>query len=138
LRVGDDEGSLSAAFRSAEQLILELDGRRRVWDTIRTGSRRWVSAGAQALSFRVLEPVVEQDAGGGQGALEAPMPGTVLIVNVAAGDEVHEGDVLVVVESMKMELSVVAPIDAMVADVLVTAGDGVAQGQSLVALEAGA
>jgi acetyl-CoA/propionyl-CoA carboxylase biotin carboxyl carrier protein len=138
VRVGDDEGSLSAAFRSDEQLTLELDGRRRAWDTIRTGSRRWVGAGAQALSFRILEPVVEQDAGGGQGALEAPMPGTVLIVNVAAGDEVHEGDVLVVVESMKMELSLVAPIDAMVAEVLVTAGDGVAQGQSLVALEAGA
>jgi biotin carboxyl carrier protein len=43
---------------------------------------------------------------------------------------------LVIVESMKMELSLVAPIDATVAEVLVTAGDGVSQGQSLVALEA--
>jgi biotin carboxyl carrier protein len=64
------------------------------------------------------------------------MPGKVLIVNVVTGDAVHEGDVLVVVESMKMELSLVAPIDATVAEVWVTAGDGVAQGQSLVALEA--
>jgi biotin carboxyl carrier protein len=63
------------------------------------------------------------------------MPGSILSVRVAAGDQVQEGDVLVVVESMKMELTLTAPHDATVHEVRVSAGDQVTQGQSLVALE---
>jgi biotin carboxyl carrier protein len=66
------------------------------------------------------------------------MPGSVLSVRVAAGDQVSEGDVLVVVESMKMELTIVAPQDATVLEVRVSEGDKVAQGQSLVELEGAA
>ena len=69
------------------------------------------------------------------GALEAPMPGSVLSVRVAAGDDVREGDVLVVVESMKMELTLTAPRDATVLEVHVAEGDQVTQGQPLVELE---
>src|SRR6185312_7256766 len=49
-----------------------------------------------------------------EGSLEAPMPGTVWAVNVANGDAVSEGDVLIVLESMKMELSITAPRDGVV------------------------
>jgi biotin carboxyl carrier protein len=64
------------------------------------------------------------------------MPGSVLSVLVAAGDEVEEGDVLVVVESMKMELTVAAPRAATVRAVDVVEGEQVEQGQALVELEA--
>ena len=64
------------------------------------------------------------------------MPGSVLAVKVAVGDEVAEGDVLVVVESMKMEMTLTAPHDATVSEVRVAEGDQVKQGQSLVELEA--
>ena len=60
------------------------------------------------------------------------MPGSVLLVHVAPGDKVSEGDVLVVLESMKMELSVQAPADGVVADVAVAVGDRVTVGQPLV------
>ena len=63
------------------------------------------------------------------------MPGKVLAVHVSPGDEVVEGQVLVVVESMKMELTLTAPTSATVTEVRVAEGDGVKQGQSLVELE---
>jgi acetyl/propionyl-CoA carboxylase alpha subunit len=100
------------------------------------GADRWVAAGADSFSFRLAELVVEGTSAGADDALEAPMPGSVLSVRVAAGDEVGEGDVLVVVESMKMELTLTAPHDATVREVRVAEGDQVKQGQSLVELEA--
>ena len=123
----------SAGPRAAR---IELDGRSRTWDHAAVGATRFLAAGADAFAFTLREPVVEGADGGSDGALEAPMPGSVLSVLVVAGDDVAEGDVLVVVESMKMELSIVAPQDATVREVRVTEGERVAQGQSLVELEA--
>jgi acetyl-CoA/propionyl-CoA carboxylase, biotin carboxylase, biotin carboxyl carrier protein len=70
------------------------------------------------------------------GLLEAPMPGTVLLVNVADGDAVAEGDVLLVLESMKMELAIAAPYAGTVAGLTSRPGDNVTRGQPLVAVVA--
>jgi len=72
------------------------------------------------------------------GSLDAPMPGTVIDVRTEPGAAVAEGDTLVILESMKMELAIQAPADGVVADVFVATGDRVAQAQPLVALEDGA
>ncbi len=72
------------------------------------------------------------------GSLEAPMPGTVIDVRTEPGAAVAEGDTLVILESMKMELAIQAPADGVVADVFVATGDRVAQAQPLVALADGA
>jgi acetyl-CoA/propionyl-CoA carboxylase, biotin carboxylase, biotin carboxyl carrier protein len=69
-----------------------------------------------------------------EGSLEAPMPGTVWAVNVANGDAVQEGDVLIVLESMKMELSITAPRAGVVEGLALAAGDRVALRQPLVAV----
>jgi acetyl-CoA/propionyl-CoA carboxylase biotin carboxyl carrier protein len=110
-------------------------GPARVWDIAPSDGETWLAAGPEAFAFRLVEPVVEGTAAGAQGALEAPMPGTVLELRVAPGETVAEGQVLVVIESMKMELTLAAPTEATIAEVLVTAGEGVRQGQSLVELE---
>jgi acetyl/propionyl-CoA carboxylase alpha subunit len=71
---------------------------------------------------------------GGSSRVEAPMPGTVIRVLVASGDEVEARQPLVVLEAMKMETPLVAPYAATVEDVHVREGDRVAAGTTLVQL----
>jgi biotin carboxyl carrier protein len=72
---------------------------------------------------------------GGADTLATPMPAKVVRVNVAKGDAVTEGQTLVVVESMKMELGLASPRDGVVATVDAVPGVLVAAGAVLVALE---
>ncbi len=74
------------------------------------------------------------EASGVEGALEAPMPGTVAQLRVAPGEAVTAGETLVVLESMKMEIAVQSPGDGTVAAVLVAVGDQVDRGAALVEL----
>jgi acetyl/propionyl-CoA carboxylase alpha subunit len=69
------------------------------------------------------------------GALAAPLPASVRSVHASVGDAVDAGQVLVVLEAMKMQMTVDAPADGVVRAVLVRPGDVVAAGQSLVEME---
>ena len=67
-------------------------------------------------------------------SVKAPMPGNILDVKVAAGASVKAGDVLVILEAMKMENEIVAPQDGTVASVSVKKGDTVNSGDLLVSM----
>ncbi|MEM6931697.1 MAG: acetyl-CoA carboxylase biotin carboxyl carrier protein subunit, partial [Myxococcota bacterium] len=74
--------------------------------------------------------------GGGQGEVKTPMPGAVVRVEVAEGDEVEKGQVLVVVEAMKMENEFRAESAGRVTSLPVKAGDSVDSGAVLAVVEA--
>ena len=66
--------------------------------------------------------------------VDSPMPGTILKVNVAAGQSVKEGDLLVILEAMKMENEIFAPKGGTVTQVLVEKGAAVNTGDVLVVI----
>jgi acetyl-CoA/propionyl-CoA carboxylase biotin carboxyl carrier protein len=72
---------------------------------------------------------------GGRDAIVSPMQGTVLSVEVADGDSVEAGQVICVVEAMKMENEVHAQRDGVVAELSVAAGESVSTGQVICVLE---
>ena len=68
-------------------------------------------------------------------SISAPMPGSILKVNVKAGEAVKRGQVLLVLEAMKMENEITAPADGKVSAVKVEAGQVISAGDTLIVLE---
>ena len=99
---------------------------------VRDGDVAWVWFRGE--TYRLSAARSRRAAHGGEGTppLEAPMPGRIAAVRVASGASVSKGDVLVVVEAMKMEHAVRAPKDGAVERVLVSEGQMVGLGDLLV------
>ena len=91
---------------------------------------------AGAAPVAAAAPAAPKAAAGAAGAVavKAPMPGNILDVKVAAGASVKAGDVLVILEAMKMENEIVAPQDGTVASANVNKGDTVNSGDVLVSM----
>ena len=79
-------------------------------------------------------PAPKAAAPAGATTVEAPMPGKIPNIKVSEGQAVKFGEVVVIMEAMKMETEIVAPADGTVSKILVKAGDSVDTGAALVAL----
>lgn len=93
------------------------------------------SAPVENVQTRKPEPAVSKAApAAGSVKINAPMPGKILDIKASAGQAVKKGEVIMILEAMKMENEIVAPEDGTVASILVTSGTAVEAGDVLAAL----
>ena len=128
-----------AARRRPRAVLLEARGQRRRADRRRAapehkGSGPFRFAGGwlayEGWTWHVTEATAEDvHHAHADGELRAPMPGSVLLVPVSDGDTVEAGQTVIVLESMKMELSLAAPVDGTVTELSVSVGDKVGRDQ---------
>lgn len=89
---------------------------------------------AAARHQPVAEPVAAPKAAAGGNTLPAPMPGKIMAIHVKCGDCVKRGDVLLILEAMKMQNEIMAPADGTISDVRVTSGQSVSTGDVMLIL----
>jgi acetyl-CoA/propionyl-CoA carboxylase biotin carboxyl carrier protein len=135
----DDDGKRSVrAQREPGAIVLaDATGRHRV-AVAHDGGRVWLGIAGQAWSLQELSRLAADradEAGGELAPVRSPMPGTVIAVAVANGDQVAVGDPLVTVEAMKMEHTLRAATEGVVGEVLVAVGERVALEQDLLRWE---
>lgn len=116
---------------------LEVDGVERRWDGLiavdhRSATREvYIDGPDRSVRLREVPRFTDPADAVASGSLLAPMPGTVVAVKVEAGAEVSAGDVVLVLEAMKMQHTVTAPHDGTVAEINVEPGSQVASGEVL-------
>ena len=84
----------------------------------------------------VAAPAAAPAAGGAEGSVKivSPMPGKILAIKANAGQAVKRGDVVMILEAMKMENEITAPQDGTIAGIHVAVGDSVESGDTLASL----
>jgi len=88
----------------------------------------------KAAAPEAPKPAVNSSAPEGAVKITAPMPGTILDIMVKTGDQVKRGDVLLILEAMKMENEIVSPQDGVIASVNTSKGESVNSGDLLVSI----
>ncbi len=100
---------------------------------VRSGDRLWALVDGSAWTVDLLDPLAPPAVeGAGGDSLVAPMPGRIVTVAAKVGDTVTRGQVLVVLEAMKVQMRLAAPRDGTVAALRAEAGDLVDEGTELV------
>lgn len=113
------------------EVVLEADGLREQFHVAVHDERIDVDGRTGGAEFERVDPLPEPTELQAVGSLAAPMPGSVVRLEVSEGDEIRAGDPVLVLEAMKMEHQVRAPSDGRVTSVLVAVGEQVDLGQVL-------
>jgi urea carboxylase len=121
----DREAEGIAAFRAQQRGAFDAE------------RQRWIESGQAHYESEEVAADLGEDAplGAGLHSIESHIAGNLWQVQVEVGNTVKAGDVLVILESMKMEIPLLAPIDGVVSEVRVQPGSPVRAGQRVVVLE---
>lgn len=134
VQVGDGEILSADARFDGASMNATLGGLRRNYRWAEADRHLWIADERGTWHLREAEEnKIHRSSGARQAEIVSPMPGSVIAVQAASGADVAEGDVVVVVEAMKMEHSLAAPISGQV-EVLVSVGDQVKVDQVLARL----
>jgi acetyl/propionyl-CoA carboxylase alpha subunit len=133
---GEAHAGVAVVSVSSDHVVLLVDGVRRTFSVHMVGDEVYVdnSHGSTMLRQQPRFPQTVDKAAAG--SLVAPMPGTVVSVEVEVGDQVVAGQLLAVLEAMKMEHQITAPVAGRVSAVLVTTRQTVDAGAVMVVVEA--
>ena len=130
----DDEHFISPYECGSGVVDLDDNGRRLQFSMQRHGDNWLVHSQNCDLVLTQQPRYPDTSLDANTGGLTAPMPGSVLATEVAAGASVNKGDLLLIMEAMKMEHRITAPRDGVVESVHVAVGDQVDNGQLLVSM----
>ena len=122
-----------SADEKVGRLIVEIDGSPRLAHAAKSGDNWWVHIDGRTHAVQFHEQGSSGPAAS-EGSLTAPMPGTIMEMNVKQGQRVREGQTLVVLEAMKMEHPMDADEDAAVSEFLVEHGAQVKLLQHLISI----
>ncbi|GIH24097.1 acetyl/propionyl-CoA carboxylase subuit alpha [Acrocarpospora phusangensis] len=127
------------ALVSAEpgHVVLDVSGVRHSFAVAAHPGATYVDSALGPVRLTPVDRLPEPVGKAAPGSLPAPMPGTVLRVEVKAGDPVSQGQPVVVLEAMKMEHRILAPAEGVVAELNVAPGDHVEGGTVLAVIQKG-
>ncbi|HYT69681.1 MAG TPA: biotin/lipoyl-containing protein [Vicinamibacterales bacterium] len=100
---------------------------------VSSGGKTWIFH--DGVVYEIIEESHARKRAGAHESLTAPMPATVIQVNVTTGAEVRRGDILLLLEAMKMELPLRAPAGGRISAVNCRAGELVQPGATLIEIE---
>jgi 3-methylcrotonyl-CoA carboxylase alpha subunit len=130
--VGESVSEVSASRHYDGGFRIQLaDGRSLRASVTIQGQKSWVTLDGHTYCVNEVDRTAQTEDGG---SLEAPMPGKVLRVLVSVGDEVEQGDALLILEAMKMEHTIKAPHGGTVEAIAAQEGEMVNPGTTLVTL----
>ncbi|GAA0433010.1 acetyl/propionyl-CoA carboxylase subuit alpha [Acrocarpospora corrugata] len=136
-RDGLDYPDVTLVSADPAQVVLDVGGVRRAFDVADYPGATYVDSALGSVRLTPLDRLPEPVEQVAPGSLPAPMPGTVLRVEVKAGDPVSQGQPVVVLEAMKMEHRILAPAEGVVAELNVAVGDHVEGGAVLAVIQKG-
>ncbi|WP_369137178.1 acetyl/propionyl/methylcrotonyl-CoA carboxylase subunit alpha [Modestobacter versicolor] len=123
VRVGGGEPMSARADREGDLLSVTLDDVTTRFTVVHAAGTVWLAVDGHVAALREQGRLASAaGAVASDGAVTAPMPGTVTVVQVSLGDQVEAGTPLLVVEAMKMEHVLTAPVSGTVTELPVTAG----------------
>ena len=131
---GEAAGAIRLRAITPDLADFDLGGVRRRVRITRAGGSHYADSPLGAHALREVERFPDPSGATAPGSLLAPMPGTVVRVEVAAGDRVETGTRVVVMEAMKMEHMITAPAAGTVTEIRVAVGDQVDGGALLAVL----
>jgi len=114
---------------------IEIDGQVLSFERAMDGDVAHLRLAGRTVAVAYMDPAAgAADEAHGAGAIRATMPGTVVQVHAHAGDAVAAGDVVVTIESMKLQSRMVAARDGVIADILKAEGETFDKGEALATL----